>query len=193
MQQFDYTLDYSKLNMRRHPELYCIGRGEQGVLLVEPYKSELLPLWAFRDRAAALKSSRAIYQRYLRYRAQRDFVGMDMARKFLQMGFTRARRYANRSSGRKYAADSRLLPLKADAEKAKCAEIFRRELQRVREDPRYLEARANHRMRFSPEARDPKTRLRRVSRQAVPGLRNERTTAVRGAERRVRSSRARAT
>ena len=27
---------------------------------------------------------------------------MDMARKFLEMGFTRARRYANHSSGRKY-------------------------------------------------------------------------------------------
>ena len=40
---------------------------------------------------------------FLSYRAEDDFVGMDMARKFLQMGYTRARRYANHKSGRKYA------------------------------------------------------------------------------------------
>ena len=33
---------------------------------------------------------------------KRDFIGMDMARKFLEMGFTSTRRYANHSSGRKY-------------------------------------------------------------------------------------------
>jgi hypothetical protein len=31
-----------------------------------------------------------------------DFVGADLARKFLQMGFTRARRYANYRGGIKY-------------------------------------------------------------------------------------------
>lgn len=31
-----------------------------------------------------------------------DFVGMGMARKFLQMGYTRARRSANHRSGRRY-------------------------------------------------------------------------------------------
>ena len=47
---------------------------------------------------------------FLNYRAEDDFVGMDMARKFLQMGYTRARRYANHKSGRKYApGTSRLL------------------------------------------------------------------------------------
>ena len=32
---------------------------------------------------------------------------MDMARKFLEMGFTRDRRYANHSSGRKYYQGTR--------------------------------------------------------------------------------------
>ena len=31
---------------------------------------------------------------YADYRYKNDFVGMDMCRKFLEMGFTRARRYA---------------------------------------------------------------------------------------------------
>src|SRR5690242_16022511 len=99
MREFDYNLDYRNLNLRRRPDLYRIGRGEQGVLLVEPYKSELLPLWQFRTAALARKSSAALYKRYLQYRKAKDFVGMDMARKFLQMGVTRARRYANHPSG----------------------------------------------------------------------------------------------
>jgi hypothetical protein len=147
MREFDYTLDYAKLDLRRHPEFYRVGRGEQGVLLVEPYKSEILPLWSFRNVTAARKSSRAIYERYLEYRAENDFVGMDMARKFLQMGFTRARRYANRSDGRKYDEGSRLRPLKADLEKARAAEVFRLVWERVREDPEYIAARRHHRER----------------------------------------------
>jgi len=44
MKKFDYSLDFANLNFRDRPELYCVGRGEQGVLMVEPYKSEILPL-----------------------------------------------------------------------------------------------------------------------------------------------------
>jgi hypothetical protein len=40
---FDYELDFAHINFRDQPELYRVGRGEQGVLLVEPYKSEILP------------------------------------------------------------------------------------------------------------------------------------------------------
>ena len=42
MKDFDYSLDFQAIDFRQQPELYQIGRGEQGVLLVEPYKSELL-------------------------------------------------------------------------------------------------------------------------------------------------------
>ncbi|MEM7760533.1 MAG: DUF4385 family protein, partial [Cyanobacteria bacterium P01_A01_bin.40] len=48
MQKFDYSLDFKRLNFRDRPDLYQIGRGEQGVLLVEPYKSEILPHWRFK-------------------------------------------------------------------------------------------------------------------------------------------------
>jgi hypothetical protein len=62
---------------------------------------------------------------FLDYRAKDDFVGMDMARKFLQMGYTRSRRYANHRSGRKYAAGTNeLLPRAEDHEKAQSAKIF---------------------------------------------------------------------
>ncbi|CAO2654616.1 Nn.00g113490.m01.CDS01 [Neocucurbitaria sp. VM-36] len=81
---------------------YRIGRGEQGVLTFEPYKSELLPLWRFKTPSIARTSSAAIYAKFLAYDAQNDFIGMDMSRKFLQMGMTRAKRYANHKGGRKY-------------------------------------------------------------------------------------------
>ena len=147
---FDYSLDFATIDFSKHPELYRIGRGEQGVLLVEPYKSEILPHWRFKTAAEARTSAAAIYRLYRRYRREGDFVGMDMARKFLQMGFTRARRYANHSGGRKYERTTkRLLPrTKPDAEKAAAAEIFRRQWERVRTDEGYVAARAAHRERY---------------------------------------------
>lgn len=102
MRPFDYDLNYKELNLRKHPELYAIGRGEQGVLLVEPYKSELLPHWRFKNPEVASESSEKIYAMFLEYLKEKDFVGADMARKFLQMGYTRSRRYANYKGGKKY-------------------------------------------------------------------------------------------
>ena len=43
-----------------------------------------------------------LYQMFEEYLKTGDFVGADMARKFLQMGYTRARRYANYRGGIKY-------------------------------------------------------------------------------------------
>lgn len=63
MREFDYDLDYKNLNLREHPELYRVGRGEQGVLLVEPYKSEILPHWRFATPDVATESSDKIYHR----------------------------------------------------------------------------------------------------------------------------------
>ncbi|KAI3321319.1 hypothetical protein HD806DRAFT_503722 [Xylariaceae sp. AK1471] len=81
---------------------YRIGRGEQGVLTFEPYKSSLLPCWRFRTVPIARKSAADLWARFQEFCEQDDFVGMDMARKFIQMGMTRAKRYANHAGGRKY-------------------------------------------------------------------------------------------
>ncbi|MDQ1210611.1 hypothetical protein QE380_003534 [Acinetobacter baylyi] len=54
---FDYSLDFKEIDFRKKPELYRIGKGEQGVLLVEPYKSEILPFWRFADEEKAIESS----------------------------------------------------------------------------------------------------------------------------------------
>ncbi|PSR83002.1 hypothetical protein BD289DRAFT_436444 [Coniella lustricola] len=84
---------------------YVLGRGgsEEGVLTFEPYKSLILPHWAFRTVPIATKSSRTLWAIFRSYVVRSDFVGADMARKFIKMGMTRAKRYANHKGGRKYA------------------------------------------------------------------------------------------
>lgn len=143
---YDYSRDFSSINFRKHPELYRIGRGEQGVLRVEPYKSEILPHWRFKTPALARRSANKIYHMFLAYKAEGDFVGMDMARKFLQMGYTRARRYANHKSGRKYVAGQNVeLPREEDALKAESARIFQEKWRLARENKQYLQMKKRHR------------------------------------------------
>lgn len=158
---FDYTLDFKSIDFRKQPELYQVGRGEQGVLMVEPYKSEILPHWKFKTEAVAKKSAEKIFTFFLEYKKNNDFVGMDMARKFLQMGYTRARRYANHSSGKKYAenpqkkpteqqeetARENILPQESDwqdSEKARAARVFYAMYVQAREDPEYKSMKQHH-------------------------------------------------
>src|SRR5689334_7540040 len=91
------------IDYRAHPELYKVGKGEQGVLICQPYKREIGPHWRFKTPEIAHESSEKIYQLFLNYLEKEEFVGADLARKYLQMGFTRARRYTNYKGGRKYA------------------------------------------------------------------------------------------
>ncbi|MBA3413729.1 MAG: DUF4385 family protein, partial [Chloroflexia bacterium] len=81
-----YTEADDAIDFRANPERYRIGKGEQGVFHVRPYKDELLPLWRFRTPEIARASAGALWERFLAYRAAADFVGMDMARKTIQMG-----------------------------------------------------------------------------------------------------------
>lgn len=146
---FDYSLDFKNIDFRKQPELYRVGKGEQGVLLVEPYKSEILPHWRFKTPAIAQKSANKIYRMFLDYRSRDDFVGMDMARKFLQMGYTRSRRYANHKSGRKYKEGTKeVLQREEDLVKAESAKIFSEKWKKAREDKKYLELKKLHKERY---------------------------------------------
>jgi hypothetical protein len=147
---FDYSLDFQNINFRQHPELYRVGKGEQGVLLVEPYKSEILPHWRFKTPKIARDSSEKIYQMFLVYLEQDDFVGADMARKFIQMGYTRSRRYANHKSGRKYKKDSQkeILPYEVDPIKAESAAIFKIKWIQAKTNKKYLQLLATHKQKY---------------------------------------------
>ncbi|WP_409291401.1 DUF4385 domain-containing protein [Peribacillus sp. SCS-37] len=145
---FDYTLDFDKIDFREQPELYRVGRGEQGVLMVEPYKSEILPHWRFKTPEIAKESSDKIYDMFLDYKEKKDFVGMDMARKFLQMGYTRARRYTNYKGGRKYEEDGSTKERQIDPLKAKSASIFMEKWKLAREDKDYLAMKKQHQKEY---------------------------------------------
>jgi hypothetical protein len=160
--QFDYSLDFKTIDFRQHPELYRVGKGEQGVLLVEPYKSEILPYWRFKTPDIARESSEKIYGMFLAYLEEGDFVGADMARKFLQMGYTRSRRYANHKSGRKYKnnpqkqtskeaqikAREDILPNEVDPVKAESAAIFKEKWIQAKINDKYLQLLAKHKQMY---------------------------------------------
>jgi hypothetical protein len=100
---FDKAHIRGSLNqLPRSPQALSRRKGEQGVLICGPYKSRLCHT-VFKTPAIATRSA-AIYKMFT-YLERRWFVGADMARKFLQMGCTRSRRYANYKSGRKYDKD----------------------------------------------------------------------------------------
>ncbi|HYO30551.1 MAG TPA: DUF4385 family protein [Thermomicrobiales bacterium] len=62
------------VDYRANPELYRVGKGEQGALICEPYKGELVPLWRFKTPEIARESSEAIYKRFLAYLRQAGFA-----------------------------------------------------------------------------------------------------------------------
>ena len=150
------------IDFRKHPELYRVGKGEQWVLMVEPYKSELLPNWRFKNPEIATESSQKLYAQFLEYVANEEFVWADMARKFIQMGYTRSRRYANHKSGKKYRtnpqkaesktaekqARQEVLPLDVDPIKAQSAAIFQAKWQQAKANQKYQQLMKQHRERY---------------------------------------------
>ena len=130
MKEFDYDLDYKRLDFTDEEtrKLYRIGRGEQGVLLVRPYTNDICAHWRFKTPKIAMMSAHTIFDMYLDYLEEKDFIGMDMCRKFLEMGFTRSRRYANHNTGKKYDDEGNVRPQEPDhatCKYAKSAKIFK--------------------------------------------------------------------
>jgi hypothetical protein len=147
---------------RAHPEAYRVARGEQGVFKVEPYKSELLPLWRFATPELARESSIALREAFDAYLADGDIVGADMARKYLQMGYTRARRYARHKGGRKYDGPvpddqkgrsgahgrAELPPDREDPVKAESAAIFKAAWDAAAADETYQRLKTEHQRKY---------------------------------------------
>lgn len=65
-------------------------------------------------------------------------MGMDMFPKFLPMGYTCSRRYANYKGGRKYEENGEIKERIIDKEKVKSAAIFEEKWKVVRDDDEYL-------------------------------------------------------
>mgnify|MGYP006297226179 CR=1 FL=1 len=137
----EYDVDF-----RAHPEAYRYSADEKGVFKVEPYKSELLPLWGYADEGTAKESVEALAERYTAYRDAEEFVGMDMVRKYLRMGFTRAMRYAKYPGGQKYDDDGteREPERWADPDKRAAALVYKDAWERARDDPDYQRLQRHH-------------------------------------------------
>lgn len=139
------------IDYRNHPELYRVGKGEQGVLICEPYKSEIGKYWRFKDAGIAQESSTKILELFQQYLDQDDFVGADMARKYLQMGFTRARRYANYKGGKKYDREKNYGPFEkgtGEPEKARAAAIFYDAWKEAEADAKYSRLKSDWKKRY---------------------------------------------
>ena len=130
------------VDYRDNPLEYRIGRGQQGVLICEPYKSELYPLWKFKTPNLAKQSCNMIYNKFMKYLDNNDFVGADMAKKYLHMGFTRSRRYWNHSSGTKWEKKNdewKVLPYDRKEQRFMDSSLIFQEYWKIaREDTRYL-------------------------------------------------------
>lgn len=150
----EYDVDF-----RARPECYRYDASERGVFKVQPYKDELLPHWGFADEATAEAAVAALRQRYRAYRDDEDFVGMDMARKYLRMGFTRAMRYAKYPGGQKYDADGTEREPRqwADPEKRAAAVVFREAWREVTDDPAYERLKEHHQEEIYDPAASPMT------------------------------------
>ncbi|GAA5973881.1 hypothetical protein JCM11641_001198 [Rhodosporidiobolus odoratus] len=125
---------------------YRIGRGEEGVLTLQPWKGRLLPHWRFKTPDIARESSGKLWTEFEEAVDAGDFPWSDMARKFLQMGMTRATRYGRRAGGRKYDKETgELLPTSdshpGSKEKLESAAIFREAWERAKEHEGYKELR----------------------------------------------------
>jgi hypothetical protein len=131
------------VNFREHPEAYEIGRGEEGAFKVQPYKDELLDLWTIKTLDDAERAAERIYEQFEEYKRNDEFPGMDMARKYLQMGWTRSLRYAKYPGGRKHDDDGteREPQQWYDEEKYDISQVYREYLDRVRDDDTYQQRR----------------------------------------------------
>ena len=152
-----YGFDVSETNFRQHPERYTyklFGKGEQGVLVCSPFSDEVIAHWKFKTPQEAKESSQKIYSMFLNYVKKGEFIGADIARKALQMGFTRSMRYYHHSNGRKYIGavpdDKKGLsgahgreeaPKDYDPEKKKSADIFYPVYEKAKDNPAYQKMR----------------------------------------------------
>lgn len=144
--KIDWNLNYK---LKKNKIKYVIGKGQFGVLMYEPYKSEILPHWRYKDVESAKKSTKSIMKLFKKYLKENDFVGADMAKKYLHMGNTRSLRYAKYKGGVKYnvkinkrtgkKTTTHIKPtIWHDYEKYKVSRIFRKAWKDASTNKKYL-------------------------------------------------------
>jgi len=144
-------VDFDK-NYRKCPEKYVVSRGQFGVLKYQPYKDEILPLWRYKNEAVASVSSSRIRRLFYHYLDNDEFVGADMAKKYLHMGFTRPMRYAKYPGGKKYDGNGNEIQAHGpdttgewyDSDKRDAAVVFKKAWDEARNNARYNKLKELH-------------------------------------------------
>ncbi|ABV73679.1 hypothetical protein A1E_03750 [Rickettsia canadensis str. McKiel] len=81
------------IDYRKCPEAYRVGQGEQRVLICQPYTMQFCLIGSLTLLKLLKKVVKKIYEIFLKFLENNDFVGADIVRKYLQMGFTRSTHY----------------------------------------------------------------------------------------------------
>jgi len=77
------------INYKEYPLKYVVTNDCGGMYICEPYKDDLLQSWKFSTTSAARKSAELIKGMFFKYLACEDFVGADLAKKYLRAGHIR--------------------------------------------------------------------------------------------------------
>lgn len=83
---FNYNLDFANLNFKKEPSFYRVGTEETGIHVVEPYASLILKQFAVDTLGETKKTVIHVEHLFKTFKEENDFIGMDMARKYLQLG-----------------------------------------------------------------------------------------------------------
>jgi len=78
------------VNYRKSPLSYEITDDCGGIYTCEPYKSILLDIWRFSTPESSEKSAASIGEMFFGYLDEGDFVGADLALKYLRAGSSRS-------------------------------------------------------------------------------------------------------
>ena len=125
---------------------YQIGDPGDGVMNPEPYWSHLNAMWHFGTDSLAQKSCAKLWKWFLYYHYYGDFIGMDMVRKFIELGTMCATYMEDLRHGRtRYGVEAGQGEMGAVR---KCGEltsdaalIFREALDQLQSHPGYLKSR----------------------------------------------------
>jgi len=92
----DFIDIYNKTNKWKHdinysvfPLIYEVTEDCGGMYTCEPYKTKLLEVWRFSNIKVSKLSAKAIIEIFEEYVANNDFVGADLAKKYLRAGSTK--------------------------------------------------------------------------------------------------------
>jgi len=74
------------INYKLKPLLYEVTNDLGGMYVCEPYKTDLLQVWKFKDAQTSKSSASKIKDMFFDYIKKKDFVGADLAKKYLKAG-----------------------------------------------------------------------------------------------------------